>query len=405
MSETARAPLERQTMTPEEQWLWQKERVLAWVRFGFSLAALLVIQLNPQRLASFPLLSHISLFSFFIYSLLIVILIRGNRFHSHKIGLLTTCLDLLWISLIVLSTGGSRTPFFAFYLFPVITAGSRYGIKGGLIVALIGVASYGFIRFSIVQANPLGIDTFIIRSIYLLVLAYIFGFISEFEKKQNQKLMALYKTANEVATQEERRRIAHELHDRLLQVLASLTVRLETCRRHLMDSPTELTHELQLMEETTRASMDEIRRFLAGQAAVAWIPGTLIEKLREEMKFLRDGLSVRAIIESEPEELTLPPEIEEETYYVLREGLMNITRHAQASQVQLQLQEVGGRIQGMLADDGVGFEPESVTGRNGYGLITMEERIKKLGGTLTINSSPGHGTRISFSAPLKSLGA
>jgi len=144
---------------------------------------------------------------------------------------------------------------------------------------------------------------------------------------------------------------------------------------------------------------------LAGQAAVAWIPGTLIEKLREEMKFLRDGLSVRAIIESEPEELTLPPEIEEETYYVLREGLMNITRHAQASQVQLQLQEVGGRIQGMLADDGVGFEPESVTGRNGYGLITMEERIKKLGGTLTINSSPGHGTRISFSAPLKSLGA
>ncbi|MBI2088016.1 MAG: hypothetical protein HYT78_04645 [Deltaproteobacteria bacterium] len=393
-------------MTPEEQWLLQKERVLAWLRLGFSVAAILVIQLNPQRLASFPLLSHLSLFSFFVYSLLIVILIRGDRLDSQKIGLLTTCLDLLWISLIVLSTGGSRTPFFAFYLFPVITAGSRYGIKGGLIVALIGVISYGFIRFSIVHANPLGIDTFIIRSIYLVVLAYIFGFISEFEKKQNQKLMALYKTASEAATREERRRIARELHDRLLQLLASLTLRLETCRRHLIDSPTELTRELQLMEETTRGSMQEIRRFLAGHDARAWIPGTLTEKLREEMRFLRDGLGVLVLMESEPEELTLPPEVEEETFYVLREGLMNIARHSHASRARLSLHQVNSEIRGSLQDDGVGFAfVASASERAGYGLVAMEERIKKLGGQLTIDSSPGNGTRISFTAPLKSRGA
>lgn len=392
-------------MTPEEQWLLQKERMLAWLRLGFSVAAIVVIQLNPARVARFPILSQIALFSFFAYSLAALYLIQKEKLGAGKIGPVTTCFDFLWVTLLVFSTGASRTPFFVFYLFPVITASSRWGVKGGLTASLVGVTLWGAVRFSPGWPNPLGIDTFIIRSIYLVVLAYIFGFISEFENKQNQKLMALYKTASEVATQEERRRIARELHDRLLQLLASLTLRLEACRRHLLDSPAELSRELQFMEETTRGSMDEIRRFLTGQAAVAWIPGTLIEKLREEMKFLRDGLGVRAVIESEPEELTLPPEIEEETYYLLREGLMNIARHAQASQAQLQLQQVGGRIHGTLADDGVGFEPKSVTGRNGYGLITMEERIKKLGGTLTINSSPGHGTRISFSAPLKSPGA
>lgn len=392
-------------MTPEEQWLLQKERMLAWLRLGFSVAAIVVIQLNPARVARFPILSQIALFSFFAYSLAALYLIQKEKLGAGKIGPVTTCFDFLWVTLLVFSTGASRTPFFVFYLFPVITASSRWGVKGGLTASLVGVTLWGAVRFSPGWPNPLGIDTFIIRSIYLVVLAYIFGFISEFENKQNQKLMALYKTASEVATQEERRRIARELHDRLLQLLASLTLRLEACRRHLLDSPAELSRELQFMEETTRGSMDEIRRFLTGQAAVAWIPGMLIEKLREEMKFLRDGLGVRAVIESEPEELTLPPEIEEETYYLLREGLMNIARHAQASQAQLQLQQVGGRIHGTLADDGVGFEPKSVTGRNGYGLITMEERIKKLGGTLTINSSPGHGTRISFSAPLKSPGA
>jgi signal transduction histidine kinase len=393
-------------MTPEEQWLLQKERVLAWLRLGFSVAALLVIQLNPERIATFPLLSQVSLLLFFIYSLITVAVTRTDKANSKIIGFLTTFLDLVWVSLIVFSTGGSRTPFFVFYLFPVITAGSRYGIRGGLTVAVVGVILYGLIRFSPGTTRPLGIDTFIIRSIYMLVLAYIFGFISEFEKKQNQKLLALYKTASEVATREERRRIARELHDRMLQLLASLTLRMETCRRHLLSSPGELTHELQLMEETTRASMKEIRRFLSGKAAEPWIAGTLIDKLREEMTFLRDGLGVRAVMESEPEEIALPPEVEEETYYVLREGLTNIARHSQASLVQLYLRRVNGEIRGTLNDDGIGFAVSpSASKRNGYGLVAMEERIHRLGGRLSIESSPGNGTRISFSAPLNKPGA
>ena len=111
---------------------------------------------------------------------------------------------------------------FVYYFFPIITASSRYGMKGGLSAAVAGALTYGFIRFYFDWEDSLGIDRFVVRSIYLFVLAYIFGFLTEFESKQNQKLLALSKTAAEVATLEERRRITQELHDGLLQSLASL---------------------------------------------------------------------------------------------------------------------------------------------------------------------------------------
>jgi signal transduction histidine kinase len=372
--------------------------MLAWVRTGFAVAAILVIQLNPARIARFPLLSQISLFSFLAYSLAALYLTKKETIASRKIGLVTTCLDFLWVTLLVYSTGASRTPFFVFYLFPVITASSRWGIRGGLVASLIGVVLWGVVRFSPGWPNPLAIDTFIIRSIYLVVLGYIFGFISEFENRQNQRLMALNKTVAETATQEERRRIARELHDRLLQVLASLTLRLETCRRYLVQSPAELSQELQSMEEAARSSMVDIREFLAGKDSPSLAPGMLMDKLREEVRFLRDELGLRVIVESEPEELAISPEVEQQLYYVLREGLMNIARHAQASRAELFLKQKEKIIRGELKDDGVGFSIPSAGDRgNGLGLTTMRQRIEKLGGTLSIETAPGKGTRIQFS--------
>ena len=388
-------------MTPEEQWQQQKEKMLAWVRTGFAVAAILVIQLNPERITRFPLLSQISLFSFLVYSLAVLFLTKKEKIGSGRIGVATTCLDFLWVTLLVFSTGASRTPFFVFYLFPVITASSRWGVRGGLVASLVGVILWGLVRFSPGWPNPLGIDTFIIRSIYLVVLGYIFGFISEFENKQNQRLMALNKTAAEAATQEERRRIARELHDRLLQVLASLTLRLEACRRHLIETPKELSSELELMEQAARSSMEEIRRFLAGKESQDFTPGTLIERLKEEMRFLRDGLGLHVVVESDPEELTLPSQVEQEIYYVLREGLRNIARHAQASRSEITLKRREREIQGSLEDDGVGFNLETAKHDHGFGLVAMEERIKKLGGSLSIQTFPGRGTKISFTALLK----
>jgi signal transduction histidine kinase len=390
-------------MTPQDQWIIQKERVLAWLRVGFAIIAVAVIQFNPARVASFPLLSYLSFGTFFIYSLAVLYVTRRERNYSKAFGIITTALDLVWVSLIVFSTGGTATPFFVYYFFPMITASSRYGVKGGLIAAIAGTFSYGFIRFHFDWQDALGLDRFLVRSIYLFVLGYMFGFLSEFEKKQNQRLLALSKTAGAVATLDERRRIAHELHDGLLQSLATLILRLETCRKQFLDSPQELDRELKSIEDDTRSSMKTIRQFLAGKDPQLFPPGMLLEKFRDDLKFLRDGVGLRVTLETEPDGFSPPEGVEQDLYYVLREGLMNIIRHSHASRADVILEQTTTEIKGSVRDDGIGFDP-IMTSAHGMGLRSMKERIKRWGGELEIQSAPGKGAKVSFVLPVPAYG-
>jgi len=151
---------------------------------------------------------------------------------SSPISVLTTGLDVVWIAVIVFSTGG-RTTVLLLLLLPCDYRERTLGLRGSIPVALVGVGIYGIIRLTLAaeaMESPIGIDTILIRSLYLLLLAGIFGYISEFEKKQNERLLALSKTAAQAATLRERRRIMYELHDGILQSLATLILRLEGCR-------------------------------------------------------------------------------------------------------------------------------------------------------------------------------
>ncbi len=388
-------------ITPEQGWLLQRERAVAWLRVAFAVVAVFVIQLNPERVARFPELSFFSLGTFLLYSSTVLYFTR-KRSTSSPISVLTTALDVVWIAVIVFSTGGTRTPFFFYYSFPVITASVRWGLRGSIPVALVGVGLYGIIRLTLAaeaMEAPIGIDTILIRSLYLLLLAGIFGYISEFEKKQNDRLLALSKTAAQAATLQERRRIMYELHDGILQSLATLILRLEGCRGRLLKTQTELAEEIESVENLTRDSMNEIRQFLAGKDSQPIASGMLIDKLREELRFLQESLGLDVILESQPENLTLPAVIERETYYVLREALTNVTRHSHASRVEIQLEQVNGTLKGSLTDDGVGFNQKNLRTENGIGLSGMQQRMNKLGGELLVESSPGYGTKVSFVVP------
>jgi len=147
--------------------------------------------------------------------------------------------------------------------------------------------------------------------------------------------------------------------------------------------------------------MKEIRQFLAGKDTQPLIHGTLAERVRDELQFLRDGMGVRAILETEPEELDLPPDVEREVYYVLREGLTNITRHSHATRAEIYLRQREKALEGTLVDDGVGMSLTTNGDAHGVGLKSMKERIENLGGELEIKSSPGTGTKITFSVPLR----
>lgn len=386
----------------EHEWFRERERAAAWLRLAFAVLAIVVIQLNPSRVARYPALSTAVLIAFLVYSAGAVLLVWKSKFSLASLGTITTALDIIWIALIVISTGGTRTPFFFYYSFPVITASLRWGLKGSLPVACIGVAIYAGIRFTLAAesgSEPIGIDTIVVRSLYLFVLAGIFGYISEFEQKQNRKLLAYSRTAGQLAALQERHRIMYELHDGLLQSLATMILRIESYRARSSETAEEPTAELGQLEDMTRKTMNEIRRFLAGKEPTPIAPGTLMERLKDELRFLQ-GLGVEVLLESDPDELNLPAEIERELYYVLREALTNITRHAHATKVAIELHQETDQVNGSIEDNGVGLDLSQKFNRDRVGMASMRDRIEKNGGGFELRSSPGHGLKIAFTIPL-----
>jgi len=93
-------------------------------------------------------------------------------------------------------------------------------------------------------------------------------------------------------------------------------------------------------------------------------------------------------------------EAERELYYVVREGLMNIAKHSQASKAEVSLRANGRQLRGVVEDNGIGFEARYPAVSGTLGLRSMKDRIHNLGGELEVESSAGKGTRLSFAVPL-----
>jgi signal transduction histidine kinase len=92
-------------------------------------------------------------------------------------------------------------------------------------------------------------------------------------------------------------------------------------------------------------------------------------------------------------------------FRIVQEALRNVVKHSGALEVNVELSGLGDRIELRVSDSGIGFDPESEKGRGGLGLLSMSERLRLIGGDLTVESEPSHGTRIRVRAPLPATGA
>ncbi|WP_089253238.1 sensor histidine kinase [Asanoa hainanensis] len=197
------------------------------------------------------------------------------------------------------------------------------------------------------------------------------------------------------AQEAERRRIAQELHDEVGQ---SLTAVLLELKRVGDQAPPELRADLVEVQETTRNSLDEIRRI-----ARRLRPGVLHELgLTSALRALATeystrGLNVRARIG--PDLPDLDEEAELVLYRVAQEGLTNVARHARAEQVDLTLRRTDGGVELLVRDDGRGLRgaPE------GAGIRGMRERALLAGAEVAVGASPGGGTEVRLRLPARTL--
>ncbi|HUF43592.1 MAG TPA: sensor histidine kinase [Verrucomicrobiae bacterium] len=212
------------------------------------------------------------------------------------------------------------------------------------------------------------------------------------------------KTENsvETAVAEERQRIARELHDRVLQMLSSARLRMESSRRNLLGQRHRLESELQAIEGIIDRAITEIRNVIAdNQNVEALVAGSLERRLKEELEIFRARTGFKLQFQCAIGAPQLPTAIEREIYFTLREGLLNAVRHSRATELRLSLSQDKNGWRAKLSDNGVGFDPETVDGGSHYGLKGMKERILKLGGNFSLKTAPGEGTEIEIIVPFQ----
>lgn len=209
---------------------------------------------------------------------------------------------------------------------------------------------------------------------------------------------------SESAAQQERNRLARDLHDSLKQQIFSIKLSSAAMEERWEHDPAGARAALADIRRSAQEAMVEMQALLAQLRPEPLATVGLFEALREQCEALgyRCGIQVQFEIGDLPPEDGVPAATQENLFRIAQEALSNIAHHARASSTHVQLgqDEEAGTPALLLRvrDDGQGFDPESR--RTGMGLRNMRERLEALGGNLTVESAPGRGTEIRARVPL-----
>ena len=197
------------------------------------------------------------------------------------------------------------------------------------------------------------------------------------------------------AQEEERSRIARELHDDISQQLAVLTIELKLLRRaaHGLDE-TAAAEALKRAEEIGTSVHDLSHRLHPARLRVLGLVEAL-DGLKRELA--QPGVTITFAHQGIP--TTLPPDLTLCLFRIVQEGLQNALKHGKARNVSIDLSGVPDGIALIIVDDGVGFDVDAAW-RTGLGLISVNERVEAIGGTFELHSSPGAGTRLEVRVPV-----
>jgi signal transduction histidine kinase len=202
----------------------------------------------------------------------------------------------------------------------------------------------------------------------------------------------LFKQAQTIAALEERNKLARDLHDSVTQTLFAANSIAEALPQLIQMNSTKVNGYIQDLHQLTRGAMAEMRSLL-----VELRPEALIHtELNILLSQLCDVFTGKTQIEVERQltkKMMLPAERQVVFYRVAQEALNNIAKHAEASQVKINLSRTEEAIELRVCDNGRGFDAKQVSAEH-FGLKIMHERATEIGANLDIHSKPGHGTEI-----------
>jgi signal transduction histidine kinase len=200
--------------------------------------------------------------------------------------------------------------------------------------------------------------------------------------------------AEELAVLEDRNRLARNLHDSVSQTIFSMRLTAEAARLLLERDKAQTGTQLERLQELSESALVAMRALIHELRPTAISEQGLIPALRRLLALLerQHGLSTTFNVTGEPD---LSDEQAEQIYRIVQEGLNNVVKHARTDRATVTARFEKFRLLLQIEDRGRGFAPERIeTNTESIGLSSMRERVESLGGTLKIDSSPDHGTRI-----------
>jgi signal transduction histidine kinase len=207
------------------------------------------------------------------------------------------------------------------------------------------------------------------------------------------------------AIEAERSRISRDLHDGILQTLLSVDIQLNVIRKKLGHAPEQVGEPLESLQHTVRSETAELRQLVTDMRPQGVQSADLVDLMRGFAERFRNesGMGLDLLIDAA--ELQVPDRICRELFQIYRESLYNVKKHAQATHVVVKLWQNDSRVVLVVDDNGEGFSfAGRFTGdeldRLRLGPISIKERSRSVGGILTVESTPGHGSRLTVEVPL-----
>lgn len=202
------------------------------------------------------------------------------------------------------------------------------------------------------------------------------------------------------AQEEERRRVARDIHDGPAQLLANMAVRIDLLEGMAGEDTEQVRRELRGMREVVKSSLADLRRIIFNLRPMALDDLGLVPTLRSYVDVMRErfGFNVDFTVLGVPRRLA--PTVEITLFRVAQEAISNALAHSRCRRASVRLEFGVGGVHLMVEDDGVGFEPGQLPDAlmradHGFGLLHMRERLRLLQGEFRVFSAPGRGTKVS----------
>jgi two-component system sensor histidine kinase DesK len=301
---------------------------------------------------------------------------------------------VLQIAAIGVLAGLYSSPFLYLEFFPAVGIGLLQSRRLGLLCSgLMALTSIVVLAHHYFDSR----DDFWISFLPTMLILLVFPFMIRAQRR-SRVLKRQLATANEeierLIKNEERQRIARDLHDTIGHTLTLITLKSELLERMITRNPELAISEAQDIRRTTRTALKQLRELVSDMQAV-----NIGEELAHAEQMMRTA-GIRFTVRGAESFGTPPPIVRNMIGLCLRECLTNVAKHSRAAKCEVELAERPGAYELQVRDDGVGIAaPDSNAGRSGSGLLGMRERLALLDGKLELESGASGGTLIRITVP------